>query len=168
LQHTQLFLCVTGSAHSVIRREILAGQAPLYRRHTWAYELLPLQPSDYRHFFPTYNAEQIIETYAVLGGMPRNLVTVDRHVSLQRNIAQEILAPAGSLFNEVPLLLHEELKGEVDVFSQVLAAIAAGAHTRQAIAAATQGTLAATQHYLYDLQAIGVVEGAQAAGHVSH
>jgi uncharacterized protein len=50
LQHTQLFLCVTGSAHSVIRREILDGQAPLYRRHTWAYELLPLQPADYRHF----------------------------------------------------------------------------------------------------------------------
>ena len=158
LQHTQLFLCLTGSAHSVIRREILDGQAPLYRRHTWAYELLPLQPADYRHFFPTYTAEQSIETYAVLGGMPRNLVTVDRRASLQRNIAQEILAPAGSLFNEVPLLLHEELKGAVDVFSHVLGAIAAGAHTRQAIAAATQGTLAATQHYLYDLQAIGVVE----------
>lgn len=84
--------------------------------------------------------------------------TVDRQASLQRNIAQEILAPAGSLFHEVPLLLHEELKGAVDVFRHVLAAIAAGAHTRQAIAAATQGTLAATQHYLYDLQAIGVVE----------
>jgi hypothetical protein len=117
LQQTQLFLCITGSAHSVIRREILGGQAPLYRRHTWAYELQPLQPADYRHFFPTYNAEQVIETYAVLGGMPRNLVTVDRQASLQRNIAREILAPAGSLFNEVPLLLHEELKGEVDVFS---------------------------------------------------
>ena len=53
LQHTNLFLCLTGSTYSVMRREILDGQAPLYRRHTWAYELLPLQPSDYPAFFPT-------------------------------------------------------------------------------------------------------------------
>ena len=66
----------------------------------------------------TYTSSQCPGTI-LLGGMPRNLVTVDRHAPLQRNIAQEILAPAGSLFNEVPLLLHEELKGEVDVFSQV-------------------------------------------------
>ena len=39
LQHTHLFLCLTGSTHSVVRREILDGDAPLYRRHTWAYEL---------------------------------------------------------------------------------------------------------------------------------
>jgi uncharacterized protein len=158
LQHSKLFLCLTGSAHSVMRREILDGQAPLYRRHTWAYELLPLQPSDYHHFFPTYTAEQIIESYAVLGGMPRNVTTVNAQARLLRNIAQEILDPAGSLFNEVSLLLHEELKGEVDVFSRVLEAIAAGAHTRQEIAALTQVTLASTQHYLNELQTIGAIE----------
>ena len=78
LQHTKLFLCLTGSNHSVMRRELLDGQAPLYRRHTWAYELNPLQPSDYRAFFPDYSAEQRIEAYAILGGMPRNLVTINR------------------------------------------------------------------------------------------
>jgi len=140
LQHTNLFLCLTGSAHSVMRREIFHDKAPLYRRHTWAYELQPLQPSDYGHFFPTYTSEEIIESYAVLGGMPRNLMTGNRRGPLMRNIANELLDPAGGLFNEVPLLLNEELKGEVDVFSRVLE------------------TLAATQHYLDDLQAIGAVE----------
>ncbi len=161
LQHTLLFLCLTGSAHSVVRREILDGQAPLYRRHTWAYELLPLQPADYPAFFPTYNPEQVIETYAVLGGMPRNLVSVDRQAGLLRNVEREILSPAGSLFNEVRLLLHEELKGQVDVFGRVLEAIAAGAHHRQEIAAALHITLAATQHYLNDLKTIGLVEHRQ-------
>ncbi|MFQ5615417.1 MAG: ATP-binding protein, partial [Anaerolineales bacterium] len=80
LQHTHLFLCLTGSAHSVMRREILDGQAPLYRRHTWAYDLLPLQPTDYPVFFPAYHAEQIIEAYSVLGGMPRNLVSMNPNV----------------------------------------------------------------------------------------
>ncbi|MBV7332833.1 ATP-binding protein [Chloroflexi bacterium TSY] len=82
LQYTNLFLCLAGSAHSVVRREILDGEAPLYRRHTWAYELQPLQPSDYSHFFPSYDAEQIIESYAVLGGMPRNVTTVNAKAQL--------------------------------------------------------------------------------------
>ncbi len=158
LQQTKIFLCLTGSAHSVMRREILDGQAPLYRRHTWTYELQPMQPSDLYHFFPSYNAEQLIESYAVLGGMPRNVTSVDASASLLRNVANEILDPAGSLFNEVPLLLHEELKGEVDVYGRVLEAIAAGAHTRQQVATVTQGTLAATQHYLNELQTIGAIE----------
>jgi len=153
LQHTKLFLCLTGSNHSVMRRELLDGQAPLYRRHTWAYELNPLQPSDYRAFFPNYNAEQVIEAYAILGGMPRNLVTINRESPLLRNVRNEILTPSGSLFNEVTLLLHEELKGEVDVYTRVLEAIANGAHSRQEIAAVNQTTLAATQHYLNELLA---------------
>lgn len=158
LQHTQIFLCLTGSTYSVMRREILDGEAPLYRRHTWAYELLPLQPSDYPAFLPNYEAEQIIEAFAVLGGMPRNLVAIDPALRLMPNIEREILSPAGSLFNEVRLVLHEELKGQVDVFGRVLEAIAGGAHARKDIAAATHMTLAAVQHYLDDLQTIGVVE----------
>lgn len=158
LQQSKIFLCLTGSAHSVMRREILDGQAPLYRRHTWTYELLPMQPSDLQHFFPTYTAEQLIESYAVLGGMPRNVTTVNATAPLLRNVANEILDPAGSLFNEVPLLLHEELKGEVDMYSRVLAAIAGGAHTRQEVAAVLQVTLAAAQHYLDELQTIDVIE----------
>jgi AAA+ ATPase superfamily predicted ATPase len=158
LQYTKLFLCLAGSNHSVMRRELLDGHAPLYRRHTWAFELQPLQPSDYRAFFPTYSAQQMIEAYAVLGGMPRNLVTINRETSLLRNVTNEILDPAGSLFNEVPLLLHEELKGEVDSYSRVLEVIASGAHTRHEIAALNQTTLSATQHYLNELLAIGILE----------
>lgn len=158
LQHTRLFLCLTGSTYSVVRRDLLDGTAPLYRRHTWAYELLPLQPSDLRSFFPGLDAERLIETYAVLGGMPRNLLSFDPSLSLMRNIAREILDPAGGLFSEVRLLLHEELKGEVDAYGRVLAALAAGNHRRQEAAAAANLTLASSQHYLDDLVTNGLVE----------
>jgi len=83
---------------------------------------------------------------------------MDPQAGLLRNIEREILNPAGSLFNEVRLLLHEELKGEVDAFSRVLASIAAGNHQRQEIAAAANLTLASTQHYLDDLLANGLIE----------
>ena len=121
-------------------------------------ENVPLQPSDLRAFVPGLDAEQVIETYAVLGGMPRNLLALDPQRSLMRNIEREILDPAGNLFSEVRLLLHEELKGEVDAFSRVLEAIAAGNHQRQEIAAAANLTLASAQHYLNDLVTNGLVE----------
>ena len=90
--------------------------------------------------------------------MPRNLMALDPQLSLMRNIEREILDPAGSLFSEVRLLLHEELKGEVDAFSRVLGALAAGNHQRQEIAAAANLTLASAQHYLNDLVTNGLVE----------
>ena len=47
--------------------------APLYRRHTWPFELKPLTLADLPAFFPRYTA-QLVEAYAVLGGMPYYLV----------------------------------------------------------------------------------------------
>jgi len=86
---------------------------------------------------------------------------MDPQLNLVRNVERELLSPAGSLFNKVRLLLHEELKGEVDVFSRVLEAISAGKHRRREIATATNLTLAAAQHYLDDLRAIGLIERRQ-------
>lgn len=68
LQHTQVFLVLSGSIQSVIQQQVLAPTAPLYRRHTWPFELKPLTLADLPAFFPRYTAEQLVETYAVLRG----------------------------------------------------------------------------------------------------
>ncbi len=86
LQHTQLFLVLSGSIQSVIRQQVLDPTAPLYRRHTWPFELKPLTLIDLPAFFPRYTAEQLVETFAVLGGMPYYLVSVDPQLSLLTNM----------------------------------------------------------------------------------
>ena len=158
LQQTQIFLVLTGSLLSVMRRETLAADSPLYLRHTWPFELKPLTVSDLPAFFPTYTADAIVETYAVLGGLPYYLISVDPTIDLLPNIRRSILAPTGSLFNEIPLQLHLELQGmDVRLYMRILQAIAQGAHTPQAILQDIGFQGKNLSHYLHTLQELGLV-----------
>ncbi len=167
LQHSKLYLVLTGSLISVMRRHLLETDAPLYRRHTWPYELKPMQVADLVHFFPERNAVELVDTFAVLGGMPHYLVSVDRNASLLQNIELEILSPSGSLFDEPRLQLHEELRGDIENYLLVLGAIARGAHQRSDIA--TQAGLRDANKvdwYLGSLSELGILEYRRPLGRV--
>jgi AAA+ ATPase superfamily predicted ATPase len=158
LQHTHIFLVLSGSIQSVIQQQVLDPTAPLYRRHTWPFELKPLTLADLPAFFPRYSAEQLVETYAVLGGMPYYLVSVDAQVGLLTNIKRHILAPQGSLFAEVRLQLHEELRGDIEDSLAILRAIAGGAHRRADIARLAGLPVRTTDHRLAILVELGILE----------
>ena len=158
LQHTQVFLVLSGSIQSVIQQQVLDPTAPLYRRHTWPFELKPLALADLPAFFPRYTAEQLVETFAVLGGMPYYLVSVDPQVGLLTNIKRHILAPQGSLFAEVRLQLHEELRGDIEDSLAILRAIAGGAHRRADIARLAGLPVRTTDHRLATLVELGILE----------
>ena len=158
LQHTQLFLVLSGSIQSVIRQQVLDPSAPLYRRHTWPFELKPLALADLPAFFPRYTAEQLVETYAVLGGMPYYLISIDPQIGLLANINRHILAPQGSLFAEVRLQLHEELRGDIEDSLAILRAIASGAHRRADIARGAGLAVRTSDHRLAALVELGILE----------
>lgn len=158
LQHTRNFLILTGSLLSVMRQQVLDPDAPLYLRHTWPFELKPLTVSDLPAFFPAYASDEVVETYAVLGGMPYYLISVDPTVDLLTNIRRAILEPTGPLFNEIPLQLHLEMRGmDVPLYMRILRAIAQGAHTRAEITQAAALPGANLSHYLLTLQEMGLV-----------
>ncbi len=158
LQHTQVFLVLSGSIQSVIRQQVLDPTAPLYRRHTWPFELRPLTLPDLPAFFPRYTAEQLVETFAILGGMPYYLISVDPQVGLLTNIKRHILAPQGSLFAEVRLQLHEELRGDIEDSLAILRAIASGAHRRADIIRMAGLSVKTTDHRLTALVELGILE----------
>ena len=168
LQHTNLFLILTGSLLSVIRRHLLETEAPLYRRHTWPFELRPLPVNDLRAFFPRRSPAELVDTFAVLGGMPHYLISVNRDASLLQNIEQDILSPAGSLFDEPRLQLHEELRGDIESYMRLLGAIARGAHQRRDIATTSGlGDANKVGWHLGTLVELGLVEHRQPVGRVS-
>lgn len=162
LQHTQIYLILTGSLLSVMRRHLLAADAPLYRRHTWPFELRPLQLKDLTPFFPQRQATELVDTYAVFGGMPHYVTAIDRQATLLDNIEQDILSPAGGLFDEPRLQLHEELHEDIEQYLHVLGAIARGAHQRAEIANQTGLTDAnKTGWYWATLVELGLLEHRQ-------
>lgn len=162
LQHSQIFLILTGSLLSVMRQQVLDPDAPLYLRHTWPFELKPLSVADLPAFFPAYSPDALVETYAVLGGMPYYLISVDPDLNLLTNVRQAILEPTGSLFNEIPLQLHLEMRGmDVPLYMRILQAIALGAHTRAEITQAAALHDKNVSHYLLTLQEMGLITSQQ-------
>lgn len=154
---SNIMLILCGSYIGLIEREILGYQAALYGRRSGSELLLPLELPALAAFFPTASPAQLIEIWAVLGGMPYYLSLFSHQQQLFDNIRTHILHPQGTLYNEPLLLLVEELREPRNYFS-ILRAIASG-HTRlNAIAqAAGFGDSTTTGRYLDILQQLRVV-----------
>ncbi len=89
---------------------MLGYQAPLYGRRTAQYLLEPLQFKDARLFYPAFQPEDQVRAYAVYGGTPAYLNTIQPEQTLQQNILDGILTRGASTIPTVPSLNAAEHK----------------------------------------------------------
>ena len=129
LKNSQIMLILNGSYIGMMEETILGYQAPLYGRRTAQYLLEPLDFLDARQFFLLYDPDESLRTYAVYGGTPAYLQTIDPNVSLETNILEGILERGSILYDEVRFVLQQELREPRNYFA-VMQAIASG-NTRQ-------------------------------------
>jgi AAA+ ATPase superfamily predicted ATPase len=129
LKNTQIMLILNGSYIGMMEETVLGYNAPLYGRRTAQYLLEPLEFVDAQQFFPSYSAEDRLRAYAVYGGTPAYLQTIQSDQSLQMNIIEGILTRGSALYDEVRFVLQQELREPRNYFA-VLQAIASG-NTRQ-------------------------------------
>jgi hypothetical protein len=126
LKNTQLFLILCGSYIGMMETEVLGYQAPLYGRRTGSLLLPPLNLPAASLFYPAYDPVQVLEAWAVVGGMPYYLQAFSGDRDVMANIRCQILDhQQGQLYNEPRLLLMEELREPRNYFS-ILRAIAQG------------------------------------------
>jgi len=119
--------------------------------------LTPLSLSAAPHFVPAYDPVQIVETWAILGGIPYYLETFDDRSSVLENARRQIMHPRSLLYDEPRLLLMEELREPRNYFS-VLQAIAHGRTRRNEIAQAARLPPASVGKYLDVLRGLHIVE----------
>lgn len=155
LKNTNIKLILCGSYIGMMEETVLGYQAPLYGRRTAQYLLEPLQFKDARLFFPPFSNEDQVRAYAVYGGTPAYLRTIDTHKSLNANIQEEILTKGSYLYDEVRFVLQQELREPRNYFA-ILQAIAAGKTRLNEIKQAT-GLDGATA-YLDTLQQLHLIE----------
>jgi uncharacterized protein len=129
LKNSQIMLILNGSYIGMMEETILGYQAPLYGRRTAQYLLEPLDFLDARQFILPYDPEESLRTYAVYGGTPAYLQTIDPNVPLETNILEGILQRGSVLYDEVRFILQQELR-EPRNYIAVMQAIASG-NTRQ-------------------------------------
>jgi AAA+ ATPase superfamily predicted ATPase len=150
LQHTRICLVICGSYISIMNRDLLALDAPLYGRRTGQLFLQPLTVQQAARFLPHYSPIEVVEAYALAGGTPAYLLQLSDQRSIWDNMRASVLRPGTMLYHEPDLLLREELR-EPRLYAAILRAIAAGHHQLSAIAQAAGIEPASTASGYLDL-----------------
>ena len=132
LKFSNICLVLCGSQVGMMER-LLGADAPLYGRMLGPLRVRPLPYSATSEFFPTYNAQQRIATYAILGGVPAYLEQFTDELGILQNLRRHLFRETG-LFRTDPNYLIGEQVRDLKVYQAVLSAIALGARKPAEIA----------------------------------
>jgi AAA+ ATPase superfamily predicted ATPase len=142
LQSQNLMLVLCGSLVGMMYRTTLAYDSPLYGRRTGQIRMRPLTFSALRKAFPTRSFNEIVELYAVGGGIPVYVHALTQG-PLMEQIDRSVLDPGGRLYDEPRFVLSGEVSDTTTFFS-ILQVIAAGNRQQTHIA----GKLGLSTSYL--------------------
>ena len=134
-KEAKLTLALCGSSQRMMQGAILNANAPLFGRAQEILKLSPISAGYLGDALHLNSPREIVETYAIWGGIPRYWELVQRlSGSLLEKIDQLVLDPMGPLNDEPNRLLLEEIPPAITL-KPLLDAIGLGAHRLSEIAA---------------------------------
>jgi len=133
MKQLPVLLILCGSYVGMMEREILSYKSPLYGRSTRQLFVTELGLEHLHEFAPKYSKTQLVELYAILGGVPFYLLQFDNEKSPIQNIRGVLLDRTRSIYNDGLMLLRDELK-EPRNYLSILKAISFGKTTQKEIA----------------------------------
>ena len=125
LKDANVMVILLGSSIGMMENEVLGVKSPLYGRRSGQIKVEPLKFNHIKHFFPQKSAEEMVQTYGCLGGVPAYLNKFDESLSFIDNVNKNILHRATFLYDETTFLLKEELR-EPTNYELILEAISKG------------------------------------------
>lgn len=153
---SQFILLLSGSHYHMMFQEFVSGKGPLYGRSTADMLLEEIAPSSMHLFLPRYSPEQIVETYSLIGGVPKYLEMWDDRRTVFKNIEEIILSPVTIFRQEAIFLIQDEIS-EPRTYLAILEAIGRGLKTPSAIAKLTGIAINHLGKYLHTLRELGFV-----------
>lgn len=154
-QFSNLTVVLCGSIMSEMQR-LNDGREPLYGRFKGVIHLKPLAFGQSREFLRGFTVDKQAEMYSIFGGMPAYLEMAAKQRRPIEAVKKLILNPASVLYEEVPLILGQELRGPAKYMS-IMEAIARGLTKPSQIKAATRISSASLPGYLAQLESMGLV-----------
>ena len=156
LSRTRIMLVLCGSSIGMMEKHALDYKSPLYGRRTGQWRVTKLQARFLSEFFPKYSAEELVLAYSALDMIPGYLARFDPEKGPWENIREHVLSKGGYFYEEVPILLREELRDPANYLA-ILSAIAAGANTFERIRTETGLDKSMISKYLHVLEGLGMV-----------
>lgn len=158
LRETRLHLVLCGSYVAFMENEVLGAKNPLYGRRTGEWLLEPFRFREATLFFPGKTPAELVDLYAVLGGIPAYLERFEPALPLRENVVRHVLSRGSPLYNEPRFLLMQELREPRTYFS-ICRAVALGRTTPNEIAqGAGLPDRGAVSRYLQTLRELRVLE----------
>lgn len=157
LKEKNVMVILCGSLISMMESQTLAYGSPLYGRRTAQIRLKQIPFAYYHEFFPGKSRIELIEMYAVTGGVPKYIELFSESEDIYRAIAKCVLNRSGYLYDEPHFLLQQEVT-EVGSYFSIIKAIAAGNSKLSAISSVLEIKSTSLTKYLKTLTDLDILE----------
>lgn len=127
LKDANVMLVLCGSLISLMKDQVLSEESPLYGRRTAQIRMGQIPFSHYREFLPGRSTRELVERYAVTGGVPKYIELFEDQDDVFAAISANVLDRNGFLYDEPNFLLSREVP-DVGTYFALIRAIAGGAH----------------------------------------
>lgn len=157
LKDKSVMVILCGSLISMMEAQTLAYGSPLYGRRTAQIRLKQIPFAYYHEFFPGKSRRELIEMYAVTGGVPKYIELFPESKDIYGAIEKCVLNRSGYLYDEPLFLLRQEVT-EVGSYFSIIKAIAAGNRKLSAISAVLEIKATSLTKYLKTLIDLDILE----------
>lgn len=157
LKDANVMVIVCDSYINMMLKDVLSYSSPLYGRRTAQIRLGPIQFTNLSEAFPGKSFSQLVEIYAVCGGVPKYLEFFDNSQSLFKNIEKNILETNSFLYEEPIFLLEKEFRDKITYFS-ILRSLSLGNHKLASISNNLQMKSTSISSYLNNLIEMHIIE----------
>lgn len=157
LKNKSVMVILCGSLISMMESQTLAYGSPLYGRRTAQIRLKQIPFGYYHEFFPNKSRKELIEMYAVTGGVPKYIELFSESKDIYNAIQKCVLNRSGYLYDEPHFLLQQEVS-EVGSYFSIIKAIAAGNSKLSAISSILEIKSTSLTKYLKTLIDLDILE----------
>lgn len=157
LKDRNVFVILCGSLISMMVSQTLAYSSPLYGRRTGQIKLKQIPFRHYHEFFPDKSETELIECYAITGGVPKYIELFHDFSDIYTAIENNVLSKSSFLYDEPNFLLQREVS-EVGSYFSIIKAIAAGNQKLSKIATTLELKQTGLTKYLKTLTDLTVLE----------
>lgn len=125
LKDRNVMVVLCGSLISMMESQTLAYSSPLYGRRTGQIKLKQIPFRHYHEFFPDKSEKELIEYYAITGGVPKYIELFYDSSDIYAAIENNVLSKSSFLYDEPNFLLQREVS-EVGSYFSIIKTIASG------------------------------------------
>lgn len=151
-----LFLLISGSDISLLEKEILSHNSPLYKRRSFEMRISKMTYREALLFLEPFSNEEKSAYLSLMSTFPYYLAAINPSLSFEDNLKRLLFDPYGTFFNLPDQILSNATRVQ-DIYNAILLAIANRQRNVASIASRIKESEAKVAKYLVTLQGSEIV-----------